>query len=298
MKIRVGLGLGTRTLTNEQDSYGAFVDDAERLGFDSLWLSERITGEAPDPVVAMAFAAGRTTRIKFGMSVMVLPGRNPVLVAKELASLDRLSNGRLLPAFGLGVVDPREQQAFGVDRKERAPIFNEALPLIRRLWSEDGVDHDGEWFQFQDVTVRPQPVQQPMDVWLGGRAPSELKRVGRLGDGWLPSFCDVDDIREGIPVVEAAAAEAGRAIDPEHYGALIAYAEEVPDELVAFIAKRRPDLQDPHALIPKGLTGLRQRLEDMVEVGASKFVVVPLVEPADWTEELEALATEVLPLQT
>jgi len=298
VKIRIGLGLGTRTLTNEQGSFGSLVDVTERLSFDSLWLSERITGEAPDPVVGMAFAAGRTTRIKFGMSVMVLPGRNPVLVAKELATLDRLSGGRLLPAFGLGVVDPREQQAFGVQRGERAPIFDEALPLLRRLWAEEGVDHDGEWFHLEGVTVRPKPVQQPMDVWLGGRAPSELRRVGRLGDGWLPSFCDANDVRDGIPVIEAAADEAGRAIDPEHYGALVAYADEVPDELVAFIAKRRPDLTDPHDLVPKGLTGLRQRLEEMVEAGASKFVVLPLVEPADWTEELEAIATEVLPLQT
>src|SRR4051794_41506154 len=106
----------------------------ERLHFDSLWVSERIGGESPDPVVAMAFAAGRTTRLKFGTAVMVLPGRNPVLVAKELASLDRLSGGRLLPAFGLGVADAHEQQAFGVARNERAAWFDEALPLIRRVW--------------------------------------------------------------------------------------------------------------------------------------------------------------------
>src|SRR3954454_9184346 len=129
MKIRIGFGLGTRTTTNDAATFGPFVDDLERLGFDSLWMSERISGPAPAPVVAMAFAAGRTTRLKFGMSVMVLPGRNPVLVAKELATIDMLSNGRLLPAFGLGVADPREHAGFGVERKERAPMFNESLAL-------------------------------------------------------------------------------------------------------------------------------------------------------------------------
>ena len=103
MKVRVGYGLGVRTRLNDE-GFGRVVDALESLRFDSLWLSERIGGEAPDPLVGMAFAAGRTTRLKFGMSVMVLPGRNPVVLAKELATLDRLSGGRLLPAFGLGEI--------------------------------------------------------------------------------------------------------------------------------------------------------------------------------------------------
>lgn len=101
MKIRVGFGLGVRTRFVDR-SFPDLVDDLERLRFDSLWLSERVTAECPDPVVALAVAAGRTTRLKLGMSVMVLPGRNPVLVAKELATLDRLSGGRLLPRSASG----------------------------------------------------------------------------------------------------------------------------------------------------------------------------------------------------
>ncbi|MDZ7732087.1 MAG: TIGR03619 family F420-dependent LLM class oxidoreductase [Acidimicrobiia bacterium] len=214
MKIRIGFGLGTRSFTNRPETFDPFVDALERLGFDSLWLSERVTGEAPDPVVGMAYAAGRTRRLKFGTSVMVLPGRNPVLLAKALASLDRLSDGRLLPAFGLGVVDPREQQAFGVERRERASIFDEALPLMRRLWTEDVVDHVGERFSLEGVSVLPKPTQKPLEVWLGGQAPSELRRVGRLGDGWLPSFCDADDVRAGKALVEEAAEAAGRGSTP------------------------------------------------------------------------------------
>ena len=105
MKIRIGFGLGTRSNTNDHESFGTFVDALEDQGWDSLWVSERVSGESPDPMIAMAFAAGRTKRIKFGQSVMVLPGRNPVLAAKAIASLDRLSNGRVLPAFGLGVAE-------------------------------------------------------------------------------------------------------------------------------------------------------------------------------------------------
>lgn len=298
MKVCVGYGLGARSTTNDQARFATVVDELERLGFDSLWLSERIAADGPDPVVGMAFAVARTTRLKVGMSVMVLPGRNPVLVAKSLASLDRLSDGRLLPAFGLGVADAGEQQAFGVARGERAKIFDEALPLIRRLWTEDSVDHDGTYFHLEGAVVRPKPVQQPLDVWLGGQAPSELRRVGRLGDGWLPSFCDAEDVRRGKAAIEAAADEAGRSIDPEHFGALVAYAEggEVPDVLAQFIRKRRPDLDDPRRIVPASLPELRARLEEMTEAGASKFVVLPLAEPADWADHLGAVADAVLPL--
>ena len=299
MKVRIGFGLGTRTTTNDHERFGGLVDDLDRLGFDSLWVSERIGADAPDPVVAMAFAAGRVQRLKFGMSVMVLPGRSPVLVAKALASLDRLSDGRLLPAFGLGIADPREQQAFGIGRKERAQVFDEALTIMRALWRGEVLDHRGEYFTYEGVRVRPQPVQDPLEVWLGGRSAGELRRVGRLGDGWLPSFCDAGDVRSGIAAVNQAADDAGRAVDPGHFGALVAYThDEIPDPFVDFIRQRRPDIDDPHQIIPRGHDGLRTRLEEMVEAGATKFVVLPMVQPDLWAPELERLAAAVLPLQT
>ena len=297
MKIRIGYGLGTQGLASN-GSFGLFVDQLEALGFDSLWLSERVTGGAIDPAAGMAFAAGRTARLKFGTSVMVLPGRNPVLLAKELATIDLLSAGRLLPAFGLGVADGAEQQAFGVARGDRAAWFDEALPLIRRLWAEDRVDHHGVRFHFDAVTIGLRPQQEPLDVWLGGRAPSELRRVGRLGDGWLPSFCTPAGAAAGRLVIEAAAAEAGRRIDPEHFGALIAYSTTgpLPDRVLAALAARRADI-DPTEVIPVGLAALRRTIERFVEVGFSKFVLVPLVEPPSWPDELGALAEQVLPLQ-
>jgi probable F420-dependent oxidoreductase len=284
-------------VSTDGERFGELVDELERLRFDSLWLSERITGDCPDPVVGLAFAAARTRKLKLGSSVQVLPGRNPLLVAKEWATLDRLSGGRALPAFGLGVVDPREQQAFGVDRGDRAGWFDEALPLVRRFWTEASVDHEGPRFKFEGASVLPRPVQQPPDVWLGGRARSELKRVGRLGDGWLPSFCTPADVAAGRPVIKAAAAKRSREIDGEHWGALVAYSDgPLPDVVAAALRQRRPDVE-PEAVIAVGHAGLRARLEAFLEVGTSKFVVVPLAEPADWTAELGALAEALLDLQ-
>jgi probable F420-dependent oxidoreductase len=301
VKVRIGVGLGVAGLRDD-GRFGELVDAIEHHGFDSLWLSERVMGAAPDPLVGLAFAAGRTRRIKLGTSVQVLPGRNPALLAKAWASLDRLSGGRALPAFGLGNPLAAEHQAFAVTREDRAPIFDEALPLIRRLWSEDAVDHEGPRFHYRGLTVHPKPVQEHMDVWLGGRARSELRRCGRLGDGWLASFLTPAECAERRPVIDEAATTAGRAIDPEHYGAMVLYARDgVPDELRARLAAVRPEA-DAAELVAVGATGLAGRLAAYAALGFSKLVIVPLGEPpaedGGWDTELGTLADAVLSLQT
>ena len=298
MKIRIGYGLGTGASRLGGPGFASLVDGLEANRFDSLWLSERVTGGAVDPIVGLAVAAGRTKKLKLGFSVLVLPGRNPALLAKELASLDHLSEGRLLPAFGLGVADGAEQQAFGVERTERAKRFDEALPLLRRLWSEDSVDHEGAYFTYKGLTIDPKPVQSPLEVWLGGRAPSELRRVGRLGDGWLPSFTSPADAAAGRRTVEAAAEAAGRSIDPEHWGALVIYTRgaALPERFATLLKVRNPDA-DPSDVVPAGLPALRAHLERFCDVGFSKFVLVPAAEPSSWDDELGEVASEILSLQ-
>lgn len=296
MKIRIGFGLGTSSTTTDAARFGELVDNLERLGFDSLWLSERVNGPALDPVVGMTFAIARTERLKVGASVMVLPGRNPVLLAKSMASLDQLSDGRLLPAFGLGIANAAEHQAFGVERKERAAWFNEAMPLLRRLWTEESVTHHGDRFHLDDARVNPKPVQDPLEVWMGGAAPLELRRVGRYSDGWLPSFCTPEDVEVGIAAINQHAADVGREIEDEHFGALIGYLDgAIPDRLAEVVKRRNPD-RDPADVVATRET-LADRIKAFVEVGASKFVVVPIQEPADWTAEIEDLAERVLPLE-
>ena len=300
MKVRVGFGLGVRTRLNDT-GFLDVVDALEDLRYDSLWVSERIGSECPDPVVAMSFAAARTKKLKFGMSVMVLPGRNPVLLAKQMATLDRMSNGRLLPAFGLGVADAAEQQAFNVERAQRAKVFDEALAVMRKCWTEESVNFDGAHFHLQGLRVEPKPVQNPPDVWLGGIAPSELKRVARMSDGWLPSFVMPDDAAAGWATINQHAAELGREIEDEHFGVLIPYRfGDLPPALVAGLAARRPDLADPTILIPNGWDALVERIKNFIAVGASKFVVLPLVEPATpdaWISHLDEASRILLPMQ-
>lgn len=298
-KVRIGFGLGTSTPLHGP-SYGAVVDTLESLGFDSLWLSERISGPAPDPLVAMAYGAGRTNRLKFGMSVMVLPGRNPVVLAKELATLANMSGGRLLPAFGLGAVDPVEQQAFGVQRGERAKLFDEMLTVMRHCWTGETFSHHGDRFHYDDIRVLPAAPR--LEVWLGGIAPSELRRVGRSAQGWLPSFITPGDAAAGRAVIESVCAEHDRSIDDDHYGVLLPYSfGPIPDRLLALLARRRPDLDDPGVLVPTSWDELTAMIRRFVDVGTSKFVVLPLAEPdgaEGWVDHLTEAAEVLRPLET
>ena len=305
-RVRIGFGFGGST--RQTGTYdvgpgghgllGSVVADLERLGYDSLWVSERATGQTLDPMVAMAYAAGCTERLKLGPAVLVLPGRNPVLCAKAMASLDRLSGGRLLPAFGLGIADAAEQQAFGVARADRAGWFDEALPLIRRLWTEDVVDHHGPRFHLDGVSVLPKPLQQPLEVWLGGSAASELRRCGRLGDGWLPSFIDPAGVASGIATITEVADDHGRHIEPGHFGALVPFVHRtIPERFAQRLRSRRPQF-DLTVVVASVVGGLRVRLDELVSAGASKFVIFPLDEPDDWHATIEDVATEVLHLQS
>ena len=297
MKIRIGFALGTGGMGHDEH-FDELIVGLERCGFDSLWLSERVSAPIFDPLMGLAYAAGRVPKLKLGTSVLVLPGRNPALLAKELASLDRLSRGRLLMAFGLGLSDPVEQQAFGVERRERGPWLDEAMPLLRRFWEEDAVDHEGPRFTYHGVSVRPKPIQQPLALWLGGFGAASLRRLGRLADGWLPSLVTPDEAAAGRAEIEQVAEEAGREIDPEHFGAILVYARDrIPPAQVEAVNSRRPGV-DPAALVPVGMDGLRRALERYIECGVSKFLVRPAEAPASWTAELEELAEAALPLQT
>jgi alkanesulfonate monooxygenase SsuD/methylene tetrahydromethanopterin reductase-like flavin-dependent oxidoreductase (luciferase family) len=148
---------------------------------------------------------------------------------------------------------------------------------------------------FKDVKLSPLPVQQPLEVWLGGNVPAALERCGRLSDGWLPSLCTPEEAAAGRAVIEEAAAKSGRSISPEHFGMSIGYATAPIDPATArTMAARRPRSVE---LTPVGLPALRDRIERFIDVGFSKFVVRPLVPPRSWRVELEALAGAVCHLQ-
>jgi len=298
VKIRVGFGLSAiATAGWDSQRFFEVVDACERLRWDSIWFSERAASDAPDPLVAMAAVAGRTSRLKFGPSVMVAPGRNPFLLAKQLATLDVLSAGRFVAAFGLGVDARSETQVFGTDRAEAAARTEEAVRLIKLLWTQERVTFDGRFFQAKELTIGPKPVQRPHpDVWFGGVSKPALRRVATIGEGWLPSFVTVAEFAEKAETIRKLAMEAGRDIDEEHFGALIPYLPEGAgneEQVLAFIAARRPGVEPREMAVFGGRDDLRARLESFVAQGASKFVLTPMLPPGDWEAELASLRAVV-----
>lgn len=274
MKIRFGVGLGG---DSAPDQLAAIVDHLEASGVDSLWFSELLYSPAVDPMVGMAYALARTTRLKVGTSVAVLPGRHPVLVAKQLASLAAVAPKRVLPVFGLRSAIPAEREVFVVPEGERAAVFDESLRLLRAALVEESATFTGRYFSVSDVAVAPRP-SPPLDIWVGGSAPAAFRRIGALGDGWLGSFLTPAEARAARDAIELAAAHAGRSIEPDHFGISLAVWEgegELPEQVAAAVLRRRPD-SDPNELIAAGWDRLHRQLDAYIEAGLTKFVIRPV----------------------
>jgi probable F420-dependent oxidoreductase len=285
------------------DLFWQLVDLCERTDIDSLWFSERLSSPQPvlEPLTAMAAVAARTRRLKFGPSVLVAPFRSPVLLARQLAMLDYLSRGRMLPAVGIGVEQEREFRAAGVPFKERGRRTDEAIAIMRRCWSEAAVTHAGEFWQLEQTTVLPRPVQQPFPLWIGGSSEAAMRRAGRLGDGWIPSFVTPEQVRRGVERTQAFARAEGRKVPADHFGALVYYALD-PDPArarAAALPHIPPGRVDDATLARCTAFGppalVAERLEEYVRAGASKFILRPMVEPGRMLEQLEQLAAEVVP---
>ncbi len=282
------------------DSDGGLLDFAgaiEAAGFDGIWLSDLPVAAVLDPLLGLAMVAGRSTRLRLGANVVPL-GRNPFLLAKELAQLDQISNGRLLLSFVTGIGQAREREALGLGTASRGEVLEEVLGLLRAWWSGQTVNHQSERWAFTDVAAVARPVQEPLEVWLGGRGPKALDRVGRIADGWLGAHVTPTEASAGRERIQAAAEHAGREIDPEHFGLSIAYSRTAPaPELLRALRARRPDL-DPLAVLPIGAPHLRALLEDYIDAGLSKFVIRPAATTAPWADEAEWLSDAILDLQT
>jgi probable F420-dependent oxidoreductase len=293
VKVRIGISLGSAGIPAE---FTAAVDRLERDGVDSLWLPEMVYGPLVDPFIGMAHALSRTARLKVGTGVSVLPGRHPVLVAKQLASLAGLAPGRVLPVFGLRPARRGERALFPVPGP-RDEVFDESLRLMRLLLTQDTVSFNGRFFAVDGASVGPRPAK-PLDIWLGGSAPGALRRVGRLGDGWLASFITPAEAAAGRAAIKEAAAAAGREVEEDHYGISLAVATEgIPDALITAARDRRPDA-DPASLVATSWPDARRMIEEYVAAGLTKFVIRPAAAVTSFSDFLERFAAELMPLQT
>ena len=299
VKVRVGLGLAAALRARD---LWTVADTSEAVGLDSLWFAERLAGDQLAPMAAMAAVAARTSRLRFGSSALILPGRDPVRLAKELATIDELSGGRLIPVFGLVAPGSGDRELLRVPEGAAGRWADEALAVMRRLWAGERVDHSGEFFTYTGLRVGPRTTDSPpMDVWTGGHSAAAVSRAGRLADGWLPSFVPPQQYAGLARQVIAAAGDAGRGWDIGHFGMVVPYvprgSEDAAERPLAVLARRVRDAEVEDVVVTDP-DRLLEQLSRYVEAGASKFVALPVVAPADWVEEITWLQESVaLPLR-
>jgi probable F420-dependent oxidoreductase len=196
--------------------FRAFAEQAEELGYDSLWSTDHISFENPilEGVVALSAFAGCTRRITLGTGILLLPLRHPSLVAKQIASLDYLSGGRVILGIGVGGEGAKDYEAVQVPVGERGARADEGIQVLKVLWSGGPASFEGGIFRFSDVSIEPPPTQPGgPPVIVGGRSGAALRRAGVLGDGWLAYMTSAERFAADMATVRRHAADAGR--DPE-----------------------------------------------------------------------------------
>ena len=280
------------------------VELGDRYGYDSIWLSDRIVSDrfSLEPMIALSMVAAYSKHMKFGTSVLALPLRNPVVLAKQVATLDYLSQGRLFPAVGLGQEEPEEYEACGVPKGDRSQRTDEAITLMRRLWQEDNVTHEGKFFTCHNVSITPKTVFKPSPpVWIGGRSPAAARRVGRVGDGWLVSSATPDEVREGRDIVFDTANQCQREIEYDLIGVLMGFFiaddyEQAATKAHQFVTRHRPDASFTEYTALGTTEQVAELIQRYIDAGGSKFAVRPLCAGDESMEQLEMMGQEVLPM--
>ena len=242
----------------------ALAQAAEAAGFDSLWTVEHVVVpkgyqstypydpsgkmpggredfDIPDPLIWLAYVAAKTKSIRLATGVMILPQRNPGVLAKEVATLDRLSGGRVTLGIGVGWLE-EEFDALGVPFARRGKRTDEYIEALRALWTQECASYNGEFVNFNDVYSRPQPAQGSVPVHVGGHSKQAAQRAGRLGDGFFPGEGDLEKLGELIAIARQAASDAGR---------------------------------DPSALEITGFGGPPEHIAALVEMGVSRAIIPP-----------------------
>jgi len=304
MKVAIGLGLAEYPFATAAE-FWRWVDLCEHGGVDSLWQTDRIVSATPilESVTTMAALAGRTSRLKFGVNVVSLAMRNPVLLAKQCATIDVLSEGRLLPAFGIGSPRAPEWDSLHLDTTTRGGVTNEALEILAALWTGQPVTYAGKHFTLTRAQITPKPVQPNLPIWIGGASEAAIRRTAKYGTGWQAGAETPAQLAPLVAAIRQASAEAGRPIDHDHYGAAFPFRFGDPNDpamsrLKSAYAKRTGQNPDDHFAIGTAETILT-RLAAYIEAGAQKFILRPLAtDGQDTLHQTRLLIDQVLPEAT
>jgi len=301
MGISAGLGIANFPFEDTR-GFWRWVDLCEAGGVDSLWQSDRIISPEPhlECMSVMAALAGGTKRIKFGMNVASLGLRDPVLTAKSCATIDVLSDGRLLPAFGVGSALSRDYAATNTPTRGRGNRSAEGLEIISRLWQETNVTFEGKYYQLDRATIAPRPVQNPLPLWVGGSAPAAVDRTARWGTGWQAGIESPMQVAPVIAAIKETLPKYNRTIDDDHFGAGFAFRFGDRDDPI--IKRYEEMLQKRLNREPKDLYAVGNS-KDILSLaakfhraGVHKFILRPIASDAeDMIRQTKLLIEQTLP---
>jgi probable F420-dependent oxidoreductase len=225
--MRFGFGLPHAGAAANGPDVSRFAQRAEVLGFESLWSGDHLilpvggTNQYPyttdgsfarpasegflEPYTLLAYVAAATKTIKLGLTVIILPYRNPIVQAKMLACLDVLSGGRLICGVGVGWLE-KEFQVLQASYKDRGPVSDEYLQMFKILWTQDHPEFHGKFYDFDGITMYPKPIQQPsIPIWVGGHSRRAIRRAVRYGDAWHPTRQTPDFVQQHLPYLQQEA---------------------------------------------------------------------------------------------
>jgi probable F420-dependent oxidoreductase len=301
MSVKIGASGASLAAREGRDTFIRFIDQLEDLGWDSIWFSDRIVGPTwrMDPMAGMAITAGRTEKLKFGTSVLIMSVRSPVTMARELATIEMLAPGRLVVGVGVGQESTVEYEAMGVRKRDRGKRLDEAIILMRRLWAEDKISYESDFIKLTDTGIQIRPSRSGIPIWIGSRSEAGLRRTGRLGDGWLPTQLTPEEVADGIRRINEYATDAGRTIADDHFGLQIScYAVEngkVPDYIKEkFLLQRRSDVTPEQINLIGTPDEIIARMKEYIDAGASKFVLNPACGVDELFEQLELVGKTIV----
>ena len=299
--IPCGIAIPQMLVTAEVRFLRDFLARTEALGYDSVWVQEQILGDAPmlEPITMLTFAAALTSKVRLGTSVILPVTRNPIHLAKALASLDQLSQGRL--TLGVGMGGPHvPEPPFGIPKENRARRFVEVLQVMKALWTQQRATFAGEFWKFENLAMEPKPIQKPHPpIWFGARDEIALKRTVRLGDGWMGagSSTTADFITQSTMLrrllEEAQRDPAKFPISKRVYLAIDDNRERAENRLRAWFGERYKNADMASRVSIWGsVAECVDKLGELVRAGAQHFLLNPVF---DDMEHLEKLASEVMP---
>jgi len=301
--MKFGICLPIRLSLEAKDNV-EIAKAAEDLGFDSVWVSDHVVMPKKhagmfsevfyDPLILLSYIAAETFKIKIGTSVIILPYRNPVVVAKMIATLDVLSEGRVI--FGVGPGWMREEyDALSVLYEKRGARTSEYIRAIKELWMSDEPSFEGEYCNFSNIKFYPKPTQKPHPpIFIAGSSDYALRRAAYYGDGWQPTWVSPGDVKDGIPKLETMAAEKGRDLSSFTYS--VRNRLHIVDADYEAKNDNIFESDDPPFLLRGTVAEITDDIKSYEDLGVSHIVLDPVVENLDEIyNTMEIVSRDILP---